>query len=402
MTDALHDLDLGSTRLAYRPLPEHPLTAEELDRIGEIGVFIHLYYTELADETARQLLTIEPKAKFYVSTDTEAKASLIQETFDAYGLGTRLVIKCLPNLGWDICPFLLGFAQEIQAHTFVLRMHGKRSRHLPGDIGDYWRRMLFGVLAGSRERVRAIMRMFLAEESLGMAIPPYFDYYADQTKPAANFDQMQALLAKLELPISPTGEIAFPMGSMFWCRSASLQPLLDLELTATDFTDPAMNRDATLAHAIERSLLFFCAKAGLHWTSLPLEHFGSAAENWLLELRSTNETLAKDLEICTRERNDCNFWLIDSKEQLESCQRESAQFKLAVEEAALRLNRMHGELDQATQQRDRLQSELAATLERVDLLQAELESMLQSTSWRITRPLRQFKDTAQHLRNRLK
>ena len=68
------------------------------------------------------------------------------------------------------------------------------------------------------------------------------------------------------LQIPPNEAIDFPVGSMFWARSAALQPLLDLRLGFEDFEDTnPQQRDGTLAHAIERSFLFSCCKAGYYW-----------------------------------------------------------------------------------------------------------------------------------------
>lgn len=54
-------------------------------QLGELGVFLHLDYSDLADVAARQLLTIEPPCLF-TSTDSEDKACHICEDFTAYGL----------------------------------------------------------------------------------------------------------------------------------------------------------------------------------------------------------------------------------------------------------------------------------------------------------------------------
>ena len=60
---------------------------------------------------------------------------------------------------------------------------------------------------------------------------------------------------------------------MFWFRSKAIVPLLDLGLTRANFSEATWRaRDATIAHAIERSFLFFSSLAGFYWARVPRTH----------------------------------------------------------------------------------------------------------------------------------
>jgi lipopolysaccharide biosynthesis protein len=86
----------------------------------------------------------------------------------------------------------------------------------------------------------------------------------------ANYRPMRELLRRMDLSIKPDDSIEFPSGSMFWFRSSALAPLFALNLDWLDFYGcKARNVDATIAHAIERSILIFAAKAGFKWAFLP-------------------------------------------------------------------------------------------------------------------------------------
>ena len=76
---------------------------------------------------------------------------------------------------------------------------------------------------------------------------------------------MFAALAKSGITITPDSALDFPVGSMFWARSAALRPLLDLELSFEDFPAEVGQTDGTLAHAIERLYFYACEKSGLRW-----------------------------------------------------------------------------------------------------------------------------------------
>ena len=54
----------------------------------------------------------------------------------------------------------------------------------------------------------------------------------------------------------------FPVGSMFWARTAALRPLLELGLGWDDFPEEPVPYDGSLLHAIERLLPFVVEGAG--------------------------------------------------------------------------------------------------------------------------------------------
>jgi hypothetical protein len=236
---------------------------------GPIGVFVHLYYESLAEEIAENLLAIPFDFQLYISTNTREKKAVIEDVFRQYGM--EPVIKILPNRGWDIAPFLLGFGDEIRAHEICLKLHGKRSRHGADKFGDRWRAHLLSGLLGQPRNVSFIVENFLANPKLGIVMMPHFSGVARHANViGANFQAMHSLLSRIGLSISPEQPIEFPSGSMFWFRGAALASVLDLGLTWGDFSRCRVHDlDATIAHGIERSFLVFAAESGFRWAFLP-------------------------------------------------------------------------------------------------------------------------------------
>jgi lipopolysaccharide biosynthesis protein len=180
------------------------------------------------------------------------------------------VVKILPNRGWDIAPFILGFAEEVRNHDICLKLHGKRSNHNSRGQGARWRRHLLSGLLGSPDNVGFIVGTFLANPDLGVLMMRHWKGITQGVNVGVNYLPMQALLRRVSLSISPDWPIEFPSGSMFWFRAAALAPLLELGLAWQDFAEcRARNRDATIAHGIERCILIFAAKAGFRWAFLP-------------------------------------------------------------------------------------------------------------------------------------
>ena len=52
---------------------------------------------------------------------------------------------------------------------------------------------------------------------------------------------------------------------MFWARPAALRPIRDLSLTIEDFPPEDGQNAGTIAHTIERVVLYACEAAGFGW-----------------------------------------------------------------------------------------------------------------------------------------
>jgi lipopolysaccharide biosynthesis protein len=243
------------------------LLPEEKEKIGNVGVFLHIYYEDLTEELVQCVLCVPEPRRVYISTDTKDKEIHIRKILELHDMEAE--IRVLPNRGWDIAPFLVGFADRIREHTIILRLHSKRSVQIPGDIGTLWRQTLFNVLAGSRGRTQGIMRAFAHNQELGMVCTPHAAYWKDCVHFGGNYVRMEKLLSRLGITIRPDLPIDFPMGSMFWCRSSVLEPWLEMQLRFEDF-EPTLTelRDQTLAHAMERLFFFGCGVTGHRWARL--------------------------------------------------------------------------------------------------------------------------------------
>lgn len=234
-----------------------------------LGVFIHIYYTDLTKEIVSYLHNIPKHAQIHISTDTDEKQQEIEAAFTQAGLMDRTCIRTCPNYGWDIAPFLVGFADEILKYSLVLRLHSKRSTHLAVNIGESWRQMIFSSLAGTPDRVNAIMQAFEKNPKLGMVSPKIPAYYTDKVDFGSNYPLMHFWLQKFNIHIHPTLPIDFPMGSMFWCRPDVLKPWLDQKFTYTDFSSTSdYERDGSLAHALERLFFFGCGITNFSWARI--------------------------------------------------------------------------------------------------------------------------------------
>lgn len=233
-----------------------------------VGIFLHAYYTDVLPEVATALHHLPRHMALYVSTDTEAKAAAIRQHFAPMNF-SALDVRVWPNRGWDMAPFLLGFSDVLRTCPLMVRIHAKRSPHIATSVSTAWRKLLYGSLLGSAQRVQAIFDLFAHAPRLGMLCPPHLHHYLAAVRSGDNLPAMNQLLAPYGIHLAADTAIDFPMGSMFWCRPAVLFPWLDAGLSFDDFTASGSARDGSLAHALERLFLFGCGITGHSWGRLP-------------------------------------------------------------------------------------------------------------------------------------
>ena len=244
-----------------------PTQAIALDR--PIGIFVHLFYEDLAEEIARLLVRIDLPKKIYVSTGSGEKRDIIRHAFEKFDLASLSEIAVVPDYGTDIAPLLITFIDKLSEHDICLKIHSKKSMNMPSEFGQGWRRHLYNELIGDRERVRAIVATMLISADLGLLMAQHYPQLVSFIGMGENFESVRELLAKINVELVPNQKLEFPAGSMFWFRSDALDRLADLGFHWHDFGHAVDDRDGTLAHAIERCFTFFCASAGKKWGFLP-------------------------------------------------------------------------------------------------------------------------------------
>lgn len=231
-----------------------------------LAVFLHLYHESLAPEFQRYLKNIPFAFDLFITTDTAAKATIINRHFTGWSLG-QVEVRVTPNRGRDIAPKLLGFREAYDRYPFVLHLHSKISDHASALAN--WRGLLLETLLGSPEIVTSVFDTFARRSDIGMIAPQHFEAVRHWINWGGNFKAADALAQRMGITaLSMDKVVDFPSGSMFWARSAALKPLLDLNLTFEDFDEEKAQIDGTFAHAIERLYYYITERAGFGWLKI--------------------------------------------------------------------------------------------------------------------------------------
>jgi glycosyltransferase involved in cell wall biosynthesis len=228
----------------------------------------HFHYPELAEDFLGKIGASRSRCDLLLSTDESGKARILRHVTSPYRRG-EVHIRVLPNLGRDIGAFLTGFGADLLARYQIIgHVHGKRSPSAGGQsdpaLGERWREFLWqNLLGGSHPMMDVVIGRLAADEKLGFvfAEDPHLCGWD------ANRGIAEALAARMGMTEALPPFFDFPVGTMFWARTAALRPLFDLRLAWEDYPPEPAPYDGTILHAIERLLPLVAHHAGYRYAT---------------------------------------------------------------------------------------------------------------------------------------
>ena len=235
-----------------------------------VGLHLHLYHHEVGKEIFEHLRGIRSRIDLLISVTSQSAAEAVARIFSAYSQGA-IDLRVFENRGRDIGPFLTGFGDVIlRGYEIIGHVHAKKSAGKPAngesltpaflESISQWRRFLYANLLGGKSAMAdAIIQRFAREETIGLVFPddPHLLGWGENLPYAADLARRLGIAEPL-----PATTFNFPVGSMFWARTAALRPLLELGLNWDDFPAEPVPYDGSLLHAIERLLPFVVERAG--------------------------------------------------------------------------------------------------------------------------------------------
>ncbi|MEO1149799.1 MAG: rhamnan synthesis F family protein [Pseudomonadota bacterium] len=218
-----------------------------------ICLHLHLFHTDMADEFCAMINFLTVPFTLVVSVQPDEDIDHWTDYFaDQITHADRVIVKTCPNQGRDVQPWLVAFADEIAAHDLFCHIHTKKSGY--NKFQRSWRRYLAHTLFGEKTIVNQILSLFANDRDVGLVFPAYFYILRNQPNYGKNFDAYERLYAMLFGDVPDEACPDYPAGSFFWARTATLEPLFNLQLTVDDFDVEDGQVDGTVAHALERIL----------------------------------------------------------------------------------------------------------------------------------------------------
>ena len=215
-----------------------------------IGIHLHLYYDDLAQEFYNYLSNIPYSFDLYISVRKEAKTNKIKKLFSKILNLNNLEILNSENCGRDFGPMFVLFADKLKKYDYIMHIHSKKSLRMGSEQSD-WRNYLLKNLLGSPERV---MKCFYLMENynIGLVYPdthssaPYWGHFWLNEAGHA-----RSICERINMPFNDDF-LEFSAGSMFWAKKDAIEPLLNLNLTWEDFGKEQKQTGGTLEYVFEK------------------------------------------------------------------------------------------------------------------------------------------------------
>ena len=228
----------------------------------DIAVHMHVYFLDLLPELLCHTQNIGQAFTCYVTTNSHEKATAIQILLEHHPLIKKSRVIVTPNRGRDIAPWIIEMAPYNARHQLFCHIHTKKSLHEP-EMGNEWRRFLLTQVLGGEGSVQQVLMAFEREPDLGIVIPPF--YRPAVSPPFNEWDdraRARQFFESLGIRELPPRHPVFSAGSMCWYRPKALSDLFQKGFSYEDFEQESNQVGGTVAHLIERSLVYATRNSG--------------------------------------------------------------------------------------------------------------------------------------------
>ena len=232
------------------------------------ALHIHAYYTDQLAECLARLDRNGARPDLFVSVADTTGKTVAEKALVDYS-GQVRAVEVFPNAGRDIGPFLTGFGHVLcDGYDVVGHIHLKGSLHVGNrELVRAWSDfVLDNVLGGDRggPMLDHIFGQFTSDEGLGIVYPDD-PHIISWTRNKAAAKALAEMMGHHDLPDT----FNFPVGTMFWIRSAALKPFIELQLDWDSYPPEPVMIDGTMLHALER---LFAVVPGLRGWSTAVTH----------------------------------------------------------------------------------------------------------------------------------
>ena len=216
-----------------------------------VALHLHVFYEGELDRIIERLKMNAAAPDLFVSVVSKDLATRAEVALVGYP-GRTVDLQVTPNLGRDIGPLLTQFGQSLcSSYDIVGHVHTKKSAHVADrPVVEAWIDFLLeNVLGGRRSgaMLDSILSAMVPNPSVGIVFPD------DPNVMSWTGNRKHAEMIASRMKVGPLPEqFNFPIGSMFWARSAILKKFVELEFAWANYEPEPLPADGTIIHAIER------------------------------------------------------------------------------------------------------------------------------------------------------
>lgn len=244
---------------------------------SKVLIVIHIYYNDLIGYIVNYLKNSPEYCDILITVSNEKNKKTFIEESQKANLKNSIKFVMIENRGRDVSALLIGSYEEYSYYDLVFFLHDKKTVTVePQSIGASWQKKCFENLLGTTDYIENIVSLFEKEKRLGMAFPPppfstsSVYTWLMSSNWSFNYSDTEKLISdfKLNIPIDPDKEPVAPLGTMFVFRPKALEKLFNGYSgdgwKYNDFPKEPNGNDGTLLHAIERGYPYFVQDAGYY------------------------------------------------------------------------------------------------------------------------------------------
>ena len=335
---------------------------------ARVASVMHLYFPDLLEDSLKWASAMPEDADIYITTNTEEKKVKIEKVFQNLRCN-KLEVRVIENRGRDVSSLLIGVKDVINNYDYICFVHDKKTTQIkPGSVGEGFAYKCFKNVLYNKTFVKNVFQLFEDNPSLGLLSPPvpnHADLFSTLGNEwSTNFEATKELAAKIGItvPMDEKKEHLAPLGTMFWFRVEAMKPLYAYNWKYSDFPQEPNTNDGSILHAVERLYPFVVQQTGFYPATIMADEYARIEmTNLSYYLRNYNRIL--------RDNNICNY-----------------HFKMCEDLKAI-LQNITGqeELERITYMNS---GRYKSDKEYIHALETKLNDMYESTSWKISKPVR--------------
>jgi lipopolysaccharide biosynthesis protein len=369
-------------------------------------------------------------ADIYLTTDTEGKRLVLEDAFRDFG-GRKVKVLVAENRGREVSAHLIELKPFVSQYDFICFTHDKKTTHLkPYMKGESFSYHCFENVLASPVFVENVIATFQDNPRLGLLVPPtpiHSDFYIVQGDEwQKNFDNAWILADRLDLSINIDKEKPpiSPLGGIYWYRTEALKPLFDAGFQYEDFPkEPIRETEGTIMHAIERLYPFVAQQNGFYtgwvlsdiFSKMELTNLNKILWDFNRILLSKFGKNSRYIHMNLLRQGDITTLALTLRElSIQLAEKEktvrmlSAQLTEKEQTAQMLLTQLSDKekavqalwvnMTEKEQEKEGLKLQLDQAAKDLEMSRTEITSYIQSTSWKITKPIRIIKDLLRSFR----
>ena len=231
---------------------------------------IHLYYMDLLSKYYNYIKNVPDNIDIIITTDSQEKANKISHEYNAI-LKKHIFsdIRIVSPRGRDVAALVVDCADLFTKYDYLGFIHDKKSSRNSQSlsIGETFSYELWDNMLSSKNYIYNVLNVLKTNKHIGLLVPPppyhgpymlvsqnYWTICFSKTKEFLCNHDINVNLLKDKLPLS--------LGSTFWCKTQALKDISKWNLKHEDFLQEPVAVDGTFGHVIERSFSFIAQNNG--------------------------------------------------------------------------------------------------------------------------------------------